>query len=345
MNTFLEIDLRYIVDRTTALWDEIRGKRIFITGGTGFLGRWLLESFAWANARLSLNASAVVLTRNPKAIRNKAPHLFDNPAIDFLFGELSDFNVPSGEFSHIIHAAADMDARSRKDADLRLFESIVWGTRRVLEFAIEQQSVRFLFISSGAIYGKQPSNLSGIPEDYSGAPEPFDINATYGGAKRSAELLCASYARQHNLHMTVARGFTFFGSNMESLGTYAIGDFMRDALHGGPIVIKGRSSTTRSYLYAADMAIWLWTILFRGQRCHPYNVGSDQAISILEVAHQIAQLWTPSLEVCVVNKIETDAQVERYVPSIGRAKSELGLTQGISLSEGLKRWRKAASNS
>src|SRR6266699_1485011 len=96
-------DLEHVLAHTRELWEELRGNRIFITGGTGFFGCWLLESFAWANDKLDLHAAAVVLTRNAEAFRTKAPHLADHPAIRLHTGDICSFDFPSGSFSHVIH--------------------------------------------------------------------------------------------------------------------------------------------------------------------------------------------------------------------------------------------------
>jgi len=75
MENVITDDLNHVLHYTKPLWEELRGKKIFITGGTGFFGCWLLESFAWANDKLKLNAEALVLSRNPEAFAQKVPHL------------------------------------------------------------------------------------------------------------------------------------------------------------------------------------------------------------------------------------------------------------------------------
>ena len=159
-NNPLAGDLDRILTHTEGLWEELRGKRLFITGGTGFFGCWLLESFAWANDNLALNASALVLTRNYSAFQKKAPHLAVNPAIQFHIGDVRNFNFPEGKYSHIIHAAATSARATFNNEDsLVKFDTVVRGTRHTLEFAVQCRAKKFLLTSSGAVYGKQPPDI------------------------------------------------------------------------------------------------------------------------------------------------------------------------------------------
>ena len=171
MSNLLAEDLDHILDHTRDLWEELRGQRIFITGGTGFFGCWLLESFAWANRELSLGASALVLTRNPAAIRSAVPHVFESPAIQICHGDVRTFAPSEGEFTHVVHAASAGSADPDQDP-LDIFRSTVCGTTRVMEAAAKWRTKKILFTSSGAIYGPQPSDLFGLPEDFHGAPDP-----------------------------------------------------------------------------------------------------------------------------------------------------------------------------
>src|SRR5882724_965440 len=98
-------DLDLILRETEQLWAEVRNQRIFITGGTGFFGTWLLESFSHINRKLSLNARATVLTRSPDAFRAKCPYLAVDESIEFITVDVRSFDFPNGEFRYVIHAA------------------------------------------------------------------------------------------------------------------------------------------------------------------------------------------------------------------------------------------------
>jgi len=330
-------DLDHILKHTSSLWEELKGKNIFITGGTGFFGCWLLESFAWANDKLGLNASSLVLTRNPDAFRQKAPHLAAHAAINFHVGDVRSFDFPKGEFSHIIHAATESSTRLNEENPLLMVDTIVQGTRHTLEFARHCGAKKLLLTSSGAVYGKQPPDLTHIPEDYVGGPDPMDPRSAYGEGKRLAEHLCAIYAKQYGFETKIARGFAFVGPYLPLDIHFAIGNFIRDGLQGGPILVKGDGTPYRSYLYAADLAIWLWTILLRGEPCRPYNVGSAEALTIAELAHVVARIFTPPVAVQIAKAATPGQPAERYVPATQRAETELNLHQWITLPEGIQR--------
>jgi dTDP-glucose 4,6-dehydratase len=314
MTNILQNDLEHILNHTRDLWEELRGKRIFITGGTAFIGCWLLESFVWANTKLKLDSSALVLTRNPEAFRSKALHLYENPAIQFHTGDVRNFEFPQGEFSYIIHAALGTDSTSAIQNPLPLFEGIVQGTRRTLEFAKSCNASKFLFTISGAVYGKQPNDITHISEDYEGAPITTELSSAYGEGKRAAEFLCGSYSKQFGFEAIIARCFTFVGPYLPLNETYAVGNFIGDALQGGTIRVKGDGTPYRSYLYAADLAIWLWTILFQGVSCRPYNVGSENFLSISSLAEIVSKAFHPQREIRILAKAMQDKPIDRYVP-------------------------------
>ncbi len=337
MSNPLADDLNIILEHTQDVWSELRGQNLFITGGTGFFGSWLLESLCWANDQLDLDIKATILSRSPEVFAQKLPHIADHPSITWLKGNVKDFVFPEGEYPYVIHAASEGNLQQNQQFPLTQFDTIISGTKHVLDFASIHATRKLLFTSSGAVYGKQPPELSHIPEDYLGAPDVMTVASSYGEAKRAAEMLCTLYANQFGFETKIARCFAFVGPYLPLDANYAIGNFIRDAMKGGPIVIKGDGTPYRSYLYAADLTVWLWTILTKGQSCRPYNVGSDQAISIRELAEKVRKVVAPEVEVQVHKIAKLGENAQRYVPSVERAKQELGVFRWTSLESGTRK--------
>ena len=217
-----------------------------------------------------------------------------------------------------------------------MFDINILGTRHLLDFSIACGAKKFLLASSGAVYGRQPPGMENISETFSGAPDPADPLSAYGEAKRGAELLCAIYAGQYGISTKIARCFAFSGPHLPLDAHFAFGNFIRDALRGGPVHVTGDGTALRSYLYSADLAIWIWTILFNGVACRPYNVGSEEAVSIAGLARSVADAFRPGMRVDISKKHEEGQAVDRYIPSCARAR-EIGLFQRVSLSEQTRR--------
>ena len=335
-NTALARDLAEASDAMGSCWDDLEGARIFITGGTGFFGCWLLETLLWANDRRALDAKAILLTRDPAAFGKRAPHLASHPAVALHRGDISTFPRPDGAVTHVIHGAVDTTTDEGRSAQLREFDSTVNGTRRVLDFAREAGVRRFLFVSSGSVYGSQPKDLPRIPESYDGAPDVSSPRSAGAEAKRAAELLCALYG-ENGLATTAARCFSFTGPYLPLEGKFALGNFIRDAMQGGPILVLGDGSPVRSYMYGADLAVWLWTILVRGSAGRAYNVGSEEPVSIAALASAVAKHFTPAPPVSIRGASTSSQAPSRYVPDTSRARSELGLRVTVGFDEALTR--------
>ncbi len=179
--------------------------------------------------------------------------------------------------------------------------------------------------------------MTHIPETYLGAPDTIDPAAAYGEGKRVSELMCALYAQRSAIEFKIARCFAFAGPGLPLDANFAIGNFIRDAIAGRPIQINGDGSGERSYLYASDLATWLWTILFRGPSMRVYNVGAEATITIADLARLTAATLNPSVPVHIASVPATGQTPQRYVPSAARAAQEQGLRSTVDLVESIRR--------
>lgn len=330
-------DLDFILRRTPDLWNELRNQRIFLTGGTGFFGGWLLESLLAANSANALGVQITVLTRNPEAFRRSRPHSALHPAVTLCSGDVRDFAFPPGEFRHVIHAATETWARPESAGAVDLLDTILGGTERVLRFAATHGTEKFLYASSGAVYGPQPQNIPQISEQHLGAPDPLALDSAYGEGKRAGEALCASYFRQFGLACKVARCFAFAGPLLPLDQHFAFGNFIRDALRDEPIHIRGDGTARRSYMYAADLARWLWTMLLRAPAAEAFNVGSPQSVSIKELAVTVQNALGSTAGIKIDGQAMEGAPVQQYVPCVQKAETCLGLRCEVSLEDAIRK--------
>jgi len=330
--TTLEEDLENITAALETVAESLRGRRIFLTGGTGFFGKWLLASFLHIDKAFGLNAHMTVLSRNPQTFLSLNPWFAAEPSLSYIQGDVRDFPFPQGPFDFVIHAATEASAKLERERPEEMYAVIVDGTRRALEFAEKKGVSRFMLTSSGAVYGTQPPEISHIDEEHPACPL-----TSYGKGKLMAEKMCAAAGTQNGFVTLFPRCFAFVGPHLNLDIHFAIGNFIRDCLEGRPIMIRGDGTPLRSYLYAADLAEWLWTILLKGEHARPYNVGSEEALSIRDLAFKVRECAGTDNPVTLLGTPVPDAPPTRYVPAIGRARKELGLFPRCPLDAAIRR--------
>ncbi len=316
---------------------SLSGCHLFLTGGTGFVGSWLLESLLHANQRCDLGIRATVLTRDPAAFALKYPHLAQSAHLDFVCGDVRALPSTLGKFDAMIHAATPASADLNHNAPLEMLDTIIDGGRAVMDLAAQSGNIPLLFTSSGAVYGKAPAGLSSFTETYLGGPDPLSPKVAYHEGKRVGEFQCAVAHQRSGIQPKIARLFAFVGPYLPLDRHLAVGNFLADVHAGRSICMTGDGTTVRSYQYASEMATWLWAILVRGEALRAYNVGSEEAVTMRELAELAAATVSPRVSVEVRGVSVPGQLVDRYVPSTQRAREELGLLSRIPIRESLSR--------
>jgi len=332
---FIE-DIEDIVKRCENIWLLLSNSTIYITGGTGFIGTWILESLYSANITYNLNIKAVILTRNINTFREKAPHLVDYTNFTFEVGDIRYFKSKAVGCDYIIHAATDASAELNEKNPKLMYETILEGTKNILEFAVDMKIKKILFLSSGAIYGQQPWEMTHISESWNGSLDCKDVKNTYAEAKRAAELLCSIYIKQFNLNITTARIFSSIGPYLPINTHFAIGNFILNSIEKKPIIVKGNGLPCRSFLYISDMTVWLWNMLVYGENAKAYNVGSRKSISIKDLAKKVSETLDGN-EYQILGEDDKGWNLGRYVPDNTLIKYELNVEEKISLDEAILR--------
>lgn len=331
MNKIILEDLKFILNNLINLNDNLislSNTNIFLTGGTGFFGKWFLDSFIFINDYLKLNSKCTVLTRSSDRFLDKYSY-YRGHNIDFVEGDIRNFSIPSEHYDYIIHAAAPADAKFERESPDEMYSIIVDGTKRIIEMSNKSKVNKLLFISSGAVYGIQPSDIDYINESYECKP----ANTNYGKAKRNSELMLLN----SDINVSIARCFAFVGPYLNINIHFAIGNFIRDYINRNTIVIEGDGRPYRSYLYTSDLMIWLWTMLIKSKNRSVYNVGSKRDISIFDLAKIVAKQFDYKMDIKIMTKQNNNLPALRYVPDNSQIINELGVKENIFLEEAIRR--------
>ena len=327
-------DLDEILEHTANVWRELDGASVLLTGVTGFVGTWLLEALAHARLHTGYRTGAVVHVRSIEHFRERVPHLAAADWITTIVGDIREFRRPPVPVDFVIHAASTVSANAHSANPLGTQDLVVRGTQRVLHTAVECQATRVLLVSSGSVYGRNERAGIGLSESSHSGIDPFQSGRLIAESKRAAEAAGAATAAHSPLDVVIGRGFAMSGPWLPLTSTFALGNFVRDALAGIDIQLTGDGTPVRSYLYGGDVATWLWTLLLRGGHSEVFNVGSEEAISIADLAQLVA--GRAGQRVVSVPEARGPSAVDYFVPDTTRARA-LGLQSRISISTAVDR--------
>lgn len=323
----LQEDIHNIVHRVDTHWDALKDSHLLMTGCTGFFGKWLIESFLNANRTRDLNARLWLVSRSPERFLATAKHLINHPDLIWIRGDIRDFDIPSQRFSHVIHGAMDIARPSDSPAEILSVGRL--GTVHLLDLCRKCEVKNLLFLSSGAAYGKQPPDIEYLREDHIMPNTSRENLSPYALSKQLSEEILLKEDSRSDMKVTIARCFAFAGPMMNLNSPFALTDFIRRLLNKQDIEIKGNAQTVRSYMYASDLAVWLWAILFRGAHREAYNVGSDDAISILDLAARLKEISGTNVTIRTDLAGIAFTEPDRYLPSIEKAVTCLNLNREV----------------
>ena len=325
-----------MLGRTRDRWAELSGARLFLTGATGFVGTLLLESIAHARAHTGADLRVVALVREPRRLFARLPWAAQSPWLDIVCGDVRTFNLEVGAIDFAIHAANTGSPKEITADPEGVARMVVDGSLRVRDLAAAAGVRRMLQLSSGSVSGAHFSPAPPISEDDPGVPIGEGGAARLARAKGDAERTLLAATLQFGAPgIVLARGFALCGPWIPLDSAFAFGNFIGAALRHESILVSGDGTPVRSYLYAGDLVIWLWNLLLKGEPGRAYNVGSEHAVSISELAHRVSDVLGGTVE--IANVPVPGARAHWHVPTTARARHELGLEETVPLDEAIAR--------
>ena len=327
------------LQRLLAAFEKLDGSRILLTGGTGFVGKWMLQTAKIAQENSATKIQIVVPTRHLAADHVQTAIAIGCPNVSWVEADFMNNQLDLGHIDMIIHAATPASAQLNTENPAEMLRINVEAMESVLRYASDKKPL--LFTSSGAVYGTQPQSVSHIAEgNVEPSPPSEQLNA-YAQGKQIAERMCREAGSSGQCSPIIARLFAFGGEYLPRDTHFAIGNFIQNALNRQPIAIQGDGRARRSYLYGADMATWLWSALADGKTASPFHIGSEHSVSILELAQAVATVSGELLnyvpEITVAKEIDLSESVHQYVPANSDTRKALRVSEWTSLTEIIRR--------
>lgn len=260
------------------------GKRVLIAGAAGMLGSCVVDLL-----RAYGQCEVIAMGRNAAAAGERfgpedGTYSFRRQDVAEPIGELP------GSVDYIIHAASNADPVRMAGDPVGTLTANVQGTKNLLDCGLSHGMKRFLFVSSGEVYGRPNANLDDFTEDYCGPLDLSSPRSCYPEGKRAAEVLCQSYVSQYGADAVIVRPCHLFGPTMSRRDSRAVAEFLWSAADGRDIVMKSAGLPERSHCHVADAARGLLTVLLNGERGRAYNIADRRyQMRICDFAQQAAR--------------------------------------------------------
>ena len=323
------IDLEYISIKGENVFNKLLGQNILIIGATSFVGMWMTEAIIYADLKYNLGTKLTLISRNKeKTIERFGNHISSGKIVP-IYKPLQEVNREElSDIQQVVNLATLTDSTS---GDLQLLDNISMF-HNFWNLLDSKKIENVLFTSSGAVYGKNQGSLTFLNEVDSNNFNNNYKNLGYGLGKLASEFLGFEWSKRDNINFKVARLFSFSGAFIPLDSNYVIGNFVKNVLNNEELLIKNPGTVYRSFLYGADLSLWLWTILVNGRNT-VYNVGSDKQITTIELANIISEIYYSETRVNIIK--ENIGNDESYIPNIEKIKKELSVEIGYNLKESI----------
>lgn len=318
-------------------------KTVWVTGATGLLGSCIVDLLMTLNEQYNADITVIASGRCINRLQSRFNRfLKDSHLLLHKMDLLDEISFPARKVDFVVHAAGNAHPMAFGTDPIGTLLGCISGTNQLLEYSRRNSVHKFLYVSSGEVYGVGDKKYSPFHEGFSGYVNPLEVRSCYPNGKRAAENLCVAYLAQYGLDVSIVRPCHIYGPYVSQSDNRATVQFCLNALKGEPILIKGSGSQTRSYLYVVDCCVAILTVLINGDVGQAYNIASDKPITIEGMANLIATMAGTT----VVKKSEHhlgDTPITYQVLDATKLKM-LGWREQFSILEGIEHTLKTMSS-
>lgn len=287
MDYILQEDLDYIAKSDNILWEELEGRGVFITGGTGLIGSQIALALDRHNQLYQSRIQIYVFARN----KEKADGMFKNCSenLKIVLGDIREKVSVAGELDYIIHGASMTSSKDFVDYPVETILTGLGGTDNILQLAREKAVRSMVYLSSLEVYGVTDADKESVREEEYGYIEQMLPRSSYSEGKRMAECLCISYGHEYNIPVRIARLAQTFGPGVSYSDNRVFAQFAKCAMEGKDIILRTKGETYRNYCYTRDAVMGILCVLLKGKRNEAYNIANNETgISICDMAEMVA---------------------------------------------------------
>ena len=314
-------------------WKKFKNKSILISGGNGFIASYIIKTLLKANIKYKLGLKLISLIRENKNSKIK------NDNLKVIKVDLANFDnscLPKTDI--VIHAASKASPKYFAKQTIDIIKTNTLATINLLEYAKKIKSEKFLYISSGEIYGEIENYNSSIKEDFYGKINHLNKRSVYAESKKLGELICNSYTENNKLKILIARPFHTYGPGVNLKDGRVFADFVNSVVNQKDILLKSKGDSKRPFCYITDAIVGLFTVLLKGRKSNAYNIANPNCeVKIKDLAIVIANLIPDKrVNVKFTKKKHLSNPLKRQNVSIEKIKS-LNWFPKVGIYEGFER--------
>jgi len=300
-------------------------KHALITGGAGFIGSHLAEALLARDYRVTVvDDESTGVAENLAAVR-------EHFNFSFVQGTVADKSLVRrlvSDVDEVYHLAAAVGVQLISTAPIHTIETNIYPTELILSELLRRKRegypVKLFLASSSEVYGKNPKPLWAEDDDLVFGPTTRG-RWSYGASKAIDEFLALAYWRQHRLPVVIARFFNVVGPRQTGRYGMVLPRFVDAALTGRPLVVHDDGHQVRCFAHVYDVVRAVIELMdTEAAVAGVFNVGSDQPISILELAKRVAAVINPKAEIVFQSYAEAYDQdfedVRSRIPDLSRLR-------------------------